>query len=222
MVNPTHSYPPTSEPGPFNLNRYARIGLHEKADGTFVNASPGSPLPVNIWGDGNGPVPVDPEHNALLTMGIEHYMVQNGKAYILNRQFSLASLASIDFMGVTTAASDIHFRRITVSSNIGPVQTYFYEGVTYSSPGTPEQAVNMNRTSVTTYTMDIYSAPTLTSTGLQLDSELTPSGGNKVGGSTSDLPVAWVLKPSTAYAIRIHNPANQTATITAGMFFYEP
>jgi hypothetical protein len=47
MVNPTHSYPPTSEPGPFNLNRYGRIGLHERRDGSFVNAAPASPLPVS-------------------------------------------------------------------------------------------------------------------------------------------------------------------------------
>jgi hypothetical protein len=47
MVNPTHAYPPTTEPGPFNINRYARIGLHELSDGTFVNASPGAPLPVS-------------------------------------------------------------------------------------------------------------------------------------------------------------------------------
>jgi hypothetical protein len=47
MVNPTHIYPPTTEPGPFNLNRYARVGLHERSDGTFVNAAPGSPLPVS-------------------------------------------------------------------------------------------------------------------------------------------------------------------------------
>jgi hypothetical protein len=47
MVNPTHIYPPTTEPGPFNLNRYARVGLHERSDGAFVNAAPGSPLPVS-------------------------------------------------------------------------------------------------------------------------------------------------------------------------------
>jgi hypothetical protein len=47
MVNPTHIYPPTTEPGPFNLNRYARVGLHERRDGSFVNASPASPLPVS-------------------------------------------------------------------------------------------------------------------------------------------------------------------------------
>lgn len=47
MVNPTHIYPPTTEPGPFNLNRYARVGLHERSDGAFVNASPGSPVPMS-------------------------------------------------------------------------------------------------------------------------------------------------------------------------------
>jgi len=47
MVNPTHIYPPTTEPGPFNLNRYARVGLHERRDGAFVNAAPASPLPVS-------------------------------------------------------------------------------------------------------------------------------------------------------------------------------
>jgi len=47
MVNPTHIYPPSTEPGPFNLNRYARVGLHERRDGTFVNASPGSPVPTS-------------------------------------------------------------------------------------------------------------------------------------------------------------------------------
>lgn len=47
MVNPTHIYPPSTEPGPFNLNRYARVGLHERSDGAFVNAAPASPLPVS-------------------------------------------------------------------------------------------------------------------------------------------------------------------------------
>ena len=47
MVNPTHIYPPLTEPGPFNLNRYARVGLHERGDGAFVNAAPASPLPVS-------------------------------------------------------------------------------------------------------------------------------------------------------------------------------
>jgi hypothetical protein len=47
MVNPTHIYPPSTEPGPFNLNRYARVGLHERRDGTFVNAAPAAPLPVS-------------------------------------------------------------------------------------------------------------------------------------------------------------------------------
>jgi len=47
MVNPTHIYPPSTEPGPFNLNRYARVGLHERSDGAFVNAATASPLPVS-------------------------------------------------------------------------------------------------------------------------------------------------------------------------------
>jgi hypothetical protein len=44
MTNPTNSFDPAVNP--FQDGRYLRIGLHELADGTFVNASLATPLPV--------------------------------------------------------------------------------------------------------------------------------------------------------------------------------
>jgi len=221
MVNPTHTYPPSAEPGPFNLNRHARIGLHEKADGTFVNASPGSPLPVSIYGDG-GSLVIDNEHGALLTMSLEQYMVHQGKAFVFSSKFTLAADSTIDFMGVTGATSDVHFRNYDITSLTGAVETTFYEGVTYSAAGTPASALNMNRTSLNAPTISIYGSPTVTSTGTTLSVATSTAGGNKTGDTTGALPVEWILKPDTAYMLRVHNLDQQDADMTAVMFFYEP
>jgi hypothetical protein len=83
MVNPTHIYPPSTEPGPFNLNRHARIGLHEKADGTFVNASPASPVPVSIYGDGDISGASTASTALLLTMSLEQYYGASGHRLVV-------------------------------------------------------------------------------------------------------------------------------------------
>jgi hypothetical protein len=221
MVNPTHIYPPSTEPGPFNLSRHARIGLHEKADGTFVNASPNSPVPVSIYGDG-GSLVIDGEHGALLTMSLEQYMVHQGKAFVFTSQFTLAAGATVDFMGVTGPTSDVHFRNYDVTSLTGPVDTFLYEGTTYSAAGTPASAVNLNRTSINTPTISIYGSPTVTSIGTLLSTATSTAGGNKTGDTTGGLPVEWILRPDTAYTLRVHNIDQQDADMTAVMFFYEP
>jgi len=46
MANPTYTFDPVTNN--LNVSRHARIGFHETADGDFVNASPGSPLPVDV------------------------------------------------------------------------------------------------------------------------------------------------------------------------------
>ena len=46
MVNPTNSFGP--ELDPFNDARYLRVPMHELSDGTFVNASAGTPMPITF------------------------------------------------------------------------------------------------------------------------------------------------------------------------------
>jgi hypothetical protein len=149
-------------------------------------------------------------------------MVHQGKAFVFSSKFTLAADSTIDFMGVTGATSDVHFRNYDITSLTGAVETTFYEGVTYSAAGTPASALNMNRTSLNAPTISIYGSPTVTSTGTTLSVATSTAGGNKTGDTTGSLPVEWILKPDTAYMLRVHNLDQQDADMTAVMFFYEP
>lgn len=201
MVNPTHTYPPTAEPGPFNINRYARIGLHELSDGTFVNTSHGSPLPVFSHGETS---------------------VHDGYAYHRDAYYaSIAGGAEVNMLLRTPSNTEVHLVAYTATVTGGPCVVSLLENVTVSADGTLVAPYNLNRTSSNTSSVAISENPTVTG-GVLIERHLIPAG-HKDGGLSPGISVGWVLKPSEEYCIKlINNDSSAISAVVEVMFYEEP
>jgi len=199
MVNPTHTYPPTTEPGPFNINRYARIGLHELSDGTFVNTSHGSPLPVFSHGE---------------------VFVHDGYAYHRDAYYaSIDGGATINMLLRTPAINEVHLVAYSATVTGGPSILSLLENVTVSADGTLVAPYNLNRTSSNTSGVFISENPTV-SGGILIERHLIPAG-HKDGGLSPNTSAGWVLKPSEEYCIRLTNNDSSAISASVEIMFYE-
>lgn len=199
MVNPTHSYPPSAEPGPFNINRYARVVLHELDDGTFVNVSHGSPVPVLNHVD---------------------IYVHDGYAYHANFYYaSIGGGASVSFLLRTAAGSSVHLTSYIATVSGGPCTLYLFEGGTVSSVGTPVVAYNHDRTSTNTSTAVLSGNPAVTG-GVAIETHLIPSG-HKDGGLSPGTTGGWILKPEEDYYIKLQNDDSSAISAEVEVMFHD-
>ncbi len=199
MVNPTHTYPASAEPGPFNINRYARIGLHERDDGSFVNASHGSPLPV---------------------LDHDNMYVHDGYAYHGNAYYaSISGSSSVSFLVRTAAGSAVHLTSYIATVSGGPCTIHLFENGTVSSVGTPAAAYNRNRTSTNTSSVVLSGDPAVTG-GVELEQHLIPSG-HKDGGLSPGTTGGWMLKPDEDYYITLQNDDSSAISAEIEVTFHD-
>ena len=221
MVNPTNSFHPTDNA--FQDGRYLRVGLHELADGTFVNVSPATPMPVELT-DANGDViPVDALGGGLVMIETEHQHIHEGTAFHMSHYLSSLDAGDVNAHNIllkNPAGNFPHLRSYHGVGTGGPLRIRLFEGVTISADGTPIAAHNMNRNSSNTSDLKAFDEPTITGEGEEMEIHLAPTG-HKEGGLTDTVPVEWIFKPDTNYLIRLTNGNAQAIEALLEAFWYE-
>lgn len=128
---------------------------------------------------------------------------------------ALADAANLDVLLIAPADG---LMQVGLSFAIGGDGTViFYEDAVVSANGTALTAVNRNRNSTNTATMDTFHTPTVTDVGTALSAALVPGGSGKKdsvgsGGGQADV----ILKKGATYLARLTNSsgADQPAVIS--------
>lgn len=160
----------------------------------------------------------------VVNINIEHQYVHEGKLFQLSGQIaSIAAAATVYFHGLTDSATT-HFRAAALVIDGAPADVVFYEDADITANGTPVTAYNKNRNSLTTPTLQVFSAPTIGGGGVgtPLEYGLIPvTGPGNAGGAAALFESEWVLKPSTSYLISITNNDTVAIKVNYNFIWYE-
>lgn len=170
---------------------------------------------------GQGLVDVDSESRGLVEISAVHRWVHRGyMRQAWNYSSALASSAAIELLIIT--GSWATHTRFSASAG-GDALLGLFEGSVASSNGTPITPVNRNRNSALAARSTVFKDPTISSTGLQLDSTLLPGGAHgQTGGGGGASFEEFILAPLTKYLFRLTNIANGTEPAEIKILFYEP
>lgn len=152
-------------------------------------------------------------YNALTTMNFIEDIAHRG--YLFRSFYNYEDLAnntSIDVLFRTDANPVQLFIYLNAT---GEVDLDLYSGPTTSADGDAISKYNVNQDSATTSPVEIYSEPTVTDEGTQIDKSVSFGGtGNpqatRVGAVISPT-IGWILEPNTDYLIRMTNRSGVTA-----------
>lgn len=167
-------------------------------------------------------VRADPESSVLVFIDFEHSKVHSGLLFSLSGVISSLAAGSTTYFHGLTDSRVVHFREGNVSATGAPIDIAFYEGATVSANGTELTALNRNRKSSNTPTLQTFSGPTVTDVGTLLEAGvITVSGPGKQSGNASLFGTEWILKNATSYLIEITNNDNSAVDIYYNFFWYE-
>lgn len=163
------------------------------------------------------------EHgNLLVLLPHNHYNVHKGWFY--QAEYLVASLANngnLDLL-INTGSKSVHFSHMIMAG--GQCNVYLYEEPT-ASLGTIVPVYDMRRDSLLTAETTVRHTPTVTATGTTalIPGRLMPGGTStpsRIGGEAR-ADTEWMLKPNTAYLLRVTNTSGGTIAASAAVSFYE-
>jgi len=148
-----------------------------------------------------------------------HSRVHQGVMYHCSAiSTNLANDANLDMMITTPADDAIHM--IVEAAAGGLSELRVYEG-TVATGGTPEEVMNLKRTSTREWSGVMVSGPTVSDVGTLLSAQVMPGGvKNQAIGSSSAFTLEWICKVSTAYLIRLTNRSGGALRASIGCNHY--
>jgi len=179
-----------------------------------------------LVGDALVPAYVDQYSGAVGVIEQEHLKIHEGKLFTVAKRLVIddsgGTTPTHEFLGAVPAGVFPHFRKITITSDGGPLDVDFYEETTVSDNGIAVTSYNNNRNSTNAAGLLIYDSPTITDDGTILEPILIP-GTKQAGSFGSEASNEWILKADTNYMIRIINNTTGAGTskFTINMFWYE-
>lgn len=190
------------------MSRATRGGYLFASDGTTVNEADILRNATDATG-------------AQIAMDEVHAFVNRGIVFDLTAKISLPASDTIYVTGVTNGAV-VHFVRENYTANLGGIEIRLLEDVVFTG-GTSLTAVNRNRTSTNTATLDLKSGATVTDTGTEMymlgfPDASSPFGRTSQSGADT---IPWVLDSGTNYAIEIKNLTADAKIIYAELAWYE-
>jgi len=138
--------------------------------------------------------------------------------YIVSQLITIPAGNSIYLMGKTNGKQST-FTDFSVDADDVDVVLELFEGAVYSVIGTTVTPVNLDRTSIETAAMEVYSNPTITTPGTLLETREI-LGDKKLGGGIGFL-VPWKLKSATNYIYKVTNNAVTDTKLSFIFNFYE-
>ena len=167
----------------------------------------------------NGTKDASVSTEGLVTLGVEHHEIHEGKHFFVQNYYSIDGLGTEkEFILVTPNTSTLAHMLLNVETE-AEFTVDFYRFPSFSSVGTPLNIINNNDNSSITPTLIAGEDPTLSTDGTLMFSKILGSG-NKIGGlgrQTNEI----VLRKNTSYLLRFTKNAAGTDWIDLNMFWYE-
>ena len=146
-------------------------------------------------------------------------LYEAGKLFMHNDRHSIANNATLYYLIKTPATPTVTLCELSISVSASPINFDLYEDAIVSANGTNDNAFNTNRVIGTAPATQMYNAPTVTSTGTNLLSDMV-NGDKTVGGNNvNEFKIR--LKPSSNYLIAMLNSSGVTSVITPCIKFME-
>jgi hypothetical protein len=137
---------------------------------------------------------------------------------------SVADDGSLDILFSVSSNMSAHLAYIVRAG--GDAEILFYEGPTISNNGTALTPSNRNRILKTASLHSIFSGPTISDAGDQLENQFVPGGTAGflafTPGSEGSLFKEYVLAPGEDYLLRCFNRSGDATTISLQLDWYEP
>lgn len=171
--------------------------------------------------------PTDDTHKlSAVTIDWEHQMVHEGDGYSISGKItSLGAGATSYLLAKNQNGAEVHWRTATVVVEDGPVDLYFYESPTTTADGSELTSYNKDRGSANTPALDVFSGPTVSAVGTELEHSWIPptggTGGRNIGGTAERVGGEWILAASTDYLVQITNNSGTTIDLSYYFFWYE-
>jgi hypothetical protein len=131
---------------------------------------------------------------------------REGLVYTFTKQVTLPANGTLEILGKTDGRN-AHFFNFTLEAEQGGFELRLYEDPTVSDEGTEETLICRNRIKVTTPTLTVFSAPTVTSPGTLLSLIGIPETTSAV--SRQPLEQAenreWILDDGSYYLYEVTN-----------------
>lgn len=172
--------------------------------------------------EGGDVVDVDGIDDALVTTDEIHANIHRGILFEATHvDLSVAASSSIEMLVQVDAGQSAH--ALINLETTGDATYELYEGTTFSAAGTAIDATNRNRESTNTAVTVVTHSPTVTDAGTRIDYHLRPGGGGPhAGGGSGMLYKEWVLRPGTAYLLRMTNINTSAHAVSMHVDWYEP
>jgi hypothetical protein len=163
---------------------------------------------------------LDSTTGSAMTVDYAHHEVHSGSHYQYLDSHTIIKDASQDHMLVAPDTTKWAHFVIGVLSITSTVQIEFFEGPTYSDPGSVEPVINRNRNFADNNTTELYEDPVLITDGTRLSNIVLGAGRNSDGGAARD-SLEIILKQNTAYLIRVTELNVATTIVNLNFDWYE-
>lgn len=169
---------------------------------------------------------IHPVANALVVTTALSEKVLEGLAFTSIYKASVADATALEIVFITPSSpEDIYMQSFELKTTDGEIDIEVYEDNTLLVPGTTIPALNLNRTSSNTASLDIRHGAGQTS----LDGDLiytdwlppTGSLGNATTGAGGQFIAEWILKDNSNYHMVITNNSGGTIDMRASFIWHE-
>jgi hypothetical protein len=165
-------------------------------------------------------IPVDPFTHAVHATDTVHLRIHAGQAFAYHAKLTITAGASAYLLAKPT--SNIHFQAFDIKATGGPAEARLFEAPTTTANGTAATAYNRNRASTTTSNTSIFTGPTVTADGVELDLfALLQTGPGNSATSNESMPHEWILKAGTDYTLKFTNTSAGSIDVYFSFIWYE-
>lgn len=144
---------------------------------------------------------IDAITNSRTAIDIEHYQLHKSRCFETFDQQTITGSNTFDYLLITPATAGLHCHLVMSVEADAKCFISLYEGTTVSANGTSLSTFNNSRDSASVAGMLVYTAPTVTSIGTQIDLHMTGPG-ERAGGQLR-AGDEWILKNNSKYVVRV-------------------
>ena len=154
-------------------------------------------------------------------IGTAHFRIHQGRLFTVGLTDEAVLAAAVFDALIVTGTIPPHMV-ISAASEVN-ARLQLFEDTTTSADGSANIPMNNNRMSTRASDLRLYSGPTITGVGTQLDGDrLILAGKANTGGSEITSFLETILKPNSKYLIRMTNISVQTGVMSIAAYYYEP
>lgn len=170
--------------------------------------------------DGTNDVEVDQYSKALNVIDSVHKQIHDGVGFTYTKDFIIEANSEEILYIKNPTLNFPHLRVYAVEVTGSPGEVCLFKDTTASDDGDSQIVFNNNLASANSANLAIYTNPTITDIGNEIDCDII--SGSKFGGGTA-VPFfkEWILNQSENYAIKYENKSGIAIDVNMHVFWYE-